>query len=593
MQEQFGNIGRYAVTAELGRGSMGVVHLAHDPVMSRDLAIKTIVLPYGLPEDQKGEFHARFLREAQAAGRLSHPGIVTVYDFNEAPGPEPPYIAMEYVEGPTLHQIMCDEGALNPDWGMSMAENLADALRVAHESGIVHRDLKPSNILVRESDGVAKIADFGVARVNASELTHAGTVYGSPAYMAPECLQGRPSDRRSDLFSLSVILYEALCGKRPFGGDGYHAICHAITHDPPIPIRQHAPDLSPGFDRFFERALSKDPRRRFQDGAAFREAVRALRVDQQAFGSGAATVSMPTPYDGEPTRPEPGAASRRAVLRRWALIAPAALALMLLSFAAGRGLRGTRPADARRGGLSAPAGEQIGPATVEPPGLTAATESALASGEAAVADGSRVVSPKPIPAGVPEPAAVERFARVEPAVVSPPKAPPSTSATPTTSSAAPTEPASPIAETPVPAGATPAPAEPGDVGTDAVELSAPVGTSAADSAYLELHVKSSIKAGTLTLLVDGEEVYQTELESPESRKVTRAYKKVLGRASQTLDARVRVPAGRHTMVARLFNRSKSHEFENQVEFEIEPGEARSLRVVAGRAIGRRLALKLD
>src|SRR6185295_14128525 len=259
MSEERDRIGRFEVTAELGRGSMGVVHRAHDPVMGRDVAIKTVLLPHGLPPTKKEEFHERFLREARAAGRLAHSSIVTVYDFNDGAAGGSPFIAMEYVDGPTLHDLIRDRASLGPSWALTVGEALADALQTAHDAGIVHRDLKPANILVRKADGVAKISDFGVARVNHSDLTGVGTTYGSPAYMAPECLRGARADARSDLFALAVILYEVLCGHRPFGGHDFASTCAAILSEPPSPIGRHEPNLAPAFDRFFARALAKAP----------------------------------------------------------------------------------------------------------------------------------------------------------------------------------------------------------------------------------------------------------------------------------------------------------------------------------------------
>jgi len=285
-------ISRYEVVGEIGRGSMGIVHRAHDPLMDRDVAIKTVLLPNGLSPAEQREFHERFLREARAAGQLSHPNIVTVYDFNDSPPDGPPFIAMEYVQGSTLHELIDREGALNAEWALEVIDALADALRSAHDAGIVHRDLKPANILIRESDGSAKIVDFGIARIRLSELTHPGTAYGSPSYMSPEHIKGERADARSDLFSLAVILYETLTGHRPFDGDSFTAICYAIVHHEPAPIGSFDSGLGPAFDRFFARALAKDPAARFQDGAAFRSALRALKQEQTSFKAGAATMVL-------------------------------------------------------------------------------------------------------------------------------------------------------------------------------------------------------------------------------------------------------------------------------------------------------------
>ncbi|MFB3111871.1 MAG: serine/threonine-protein kinase, partial [Gemmatimonadales bacterium] len=269
-------IGRYEIEAEIGRGAMGVVHLAHDPRLQRRLAVKTYTLPQGLSSEQKAEFRARFLVEAQAAARLSHPGIVTVYDADEDADRDVPYIAMEYVPGKSLKEIVEEtEEPFEIERVVAIVEVLAEALHVAHEAGIVHRDIKPANLLVRTSDGAIKIADFGVAKLSSSTLTQPGISIGSPAYMSPEQVRGRSIDGRSDLFSLAVILYELLCGDRPFNGDDPTALIYSVVYETPVPITKRMKGLPAGLDRFFDSALGKDPDDRFQDGKAFRQAFEA------------------------------------------------------------------------------------------------------------------------------------------------------------------------------------------------------------------------------------------------------------------------------------------------------------------------------
>jgi len=293
-------IGRYEVESEIGRGAMGVVYLAHDPRLKRRVAVKTHALPQGLTEEQKDEFRLRFLREAHAAAVLSHSGIVTVYDADEDNGL--PFIAMEYVEGLSLRQLLDDQTQLDPARAVEMAGAMAEALQAAHDAGIVHRDIKPANLLIRERDGVAKVADFGVARVTTSELTQSGTSLGTPAYMSPEQIEGRTVDGRSDLFSLAVILYEALCGERPFGGDNVTAVIYSVTRETPIPISKRVEGLPRGMDTFFDRALSKDPDGRFPDGASFKEAlVAAFRDDTPVKVE--STVSVATSIQSTPPAP--------------------------------------------------------------------------------------------------------------------------------------------------------------------------------------------------------------------------------------------------------------------------------------------------
>jgi predicted Ser/Thr protein kinase len=273
-------IDRYEIERELGRGAMGVVYLARDPRLHRQVALKTYTLPDGVTEAMAKEFQARFLREAQAAAGLSHPGLVTIYDAGEDEASHAPYIAMEYVPGESLKQRLDRGRRLEPEWVLAMGAVLADALHTAHRAGIVHRDIKPANILIREGDGAAKLADFGVARLKASELTQSGAFLGSPGYMSPEQVRGGALDGRSDLFSLAVVLYEALSGKRPFDGNDLVSLAHSIAYDTQVPLSRQFPGCSAALDAFFDRALQKDPAKRFADGAAFREAFVAAAAGQ-------------------------------------------------------------------------------------------------------------------------------------------------------------------------------------------------------------------------------------------------------------------------------------------------------------------------
>jgi eukaryotic-like serine/threonine-protein kinase len=218
-------VGRYEIDAELGRGAMGVVYRARDPRIDRTVAIKTVSL-LGLEPDAEQEYRERFVVEARAAGRLSHPRIVTIFDVAEDPHTLTPYIVMEYVSGRSLEEVLCPEnGTLPLDTALQVTQELAEALDYAHAQGIVHRDIKPSNIILAE-DGHPKIADFGIAKLNAVDLPQTGRTLGTPAYMSPEQLKGDPVDGRSDLFSLGVVLYQLLTRHRPFQGNSsqYHFV---------------------------------------------------------------------------------------------------------------------------------------------------------------------------------------------------------------------------------------------------------------------------------------------------------------------------------------------------------------------------------
>ena len=216
-------LGRYEILAELGRGAMGVVYKAIDPFIDRTVAIKTIQLD--LSRDELANFEERFYREAKSAGRLNHPNIVTIYDVGKTG--KIAYMAMEFLEGQLLKEILDVHTAMSVDRIADIAAQVADALAYAHENGIVHRDIKPANIMLVRSN-VVKITDFGIAQMPSGSRTLAGTVMGSPKYMAPEQVVGAAVDGRSDLFSLGVVLYEMLTGEPAFRWGHHHH--HHVPH---------------------------------------------------------------------------------------------------------------------------------------------------------------------------------------------------------------------------------------------------------------------------------------------------------------------------------------------------------------------------
>jgi tRNA A-37 threonylcarbamoyl transferase component Bud32 len=268
--------GRYEILGELGRGAMGVVYKARDPQINRVVALKTIALRGQDPEAEQ-EFRMRFLNEAQAAGRLHHPGIVAVFDLGEDGETGDPYIVLEYVEGEALNRILARERKLSLERALQLTEEIAAALDYAHEQGVTHRDIKPGNILIRQ-DGRPKIADFGIAKLNLAQLTIPGRLMGTPAYMAPEQLSGFAADGRSDLFSLGVILYAMVTGHSPFQGDSATTVCFKVANREPLPASALDLKLPHELDAVITRAMAKDPKRRYQRGSDFAEAVAELHA---------------------------------------------------------------------------------------------------------------------------------------------------------------------------------------------------------------------------------------------------------------------------------------------------------------------------
>lgn len=260
-------LGRYEIVAEIGRGAMGVVYRARDPKIDRTVAIKTISVPEAKGRDIE-QYRQRFFREAQAAGRLSHPGIVTIYDVGEDEAAHTPFIVMECIEGESLDRLVAaaTSGTLPRDIALDLAQHIAEALDYAHSQGIIHRDIKPSNIMVT-TGGQPKIADFGIAKVSLAETTLPGQVMGTPAYMSPEQLNGKAVDGRSDLFSLGVITYWLLTAVKPFDGDTLTEICVQVVTKEPLPPSRVAPLLNTDFDYVLSRALAKDPAMRYQRGS--------------------------------------------------------------------------------------------------------------------------------------------------------------------------------------------------------------------------------------------------------------------------------------------------------------------------------------
>ena len=269
----FTHFGRYRLLEELGRGAMGIVYLAEDESLQRQVAVKAMLLP--ADSDERAEHEGRFRQEAKAAGGLNHPNVITIHDLGREG--DWLYIAMELLRGTELRTLM-SAGLLPAPLALDIAAQVAEGLAAAHARGVVHRDIKPSNIMVLGGRH-AKIMDFGVARVQASEVrTRSGVLLGSPKYMSPEQVAGHAVDPRSDVFSLGSMLYEMVTGQPAFGGAELANLLYDILHTTPTPATRLNPELPPLLDLVLGRAMQKNPAARYQDAAEMARDLEACRT---------------------------------------------------------------------------------------------------------------------------------------------------------------------------------------------------------------------------------------------------------------------------------------------------------------------------
>ncbi len=318
-------IGKYRVIRQLGEGGMGAVYLAHDDGIDRDVAIKLL-----RANDERQR--RRFQTEAQSAGRLKHPNVVTVYEYGEFQGE--PYIAMEFVEGQTLANLIQSDGGLHAHAQLDLLIQACRGLSYAHRSGVVHRDIKPSNLMV-DHEGVLKIVDFGIARTTAQDLTATGQAVGTPAYMAPEQITGDTADARCDLFALGLVAFELLSGYSAFEGDSDYAIINKIVNGAPSQFRHPVKEIEALMVPVLQKALCKEPSGRYQTADEFAEALRCVRDGVAApqppsrpSADAAATVLIEPPKPARVGSRTIAAAAVIAVavtgVAAWRLIAPAA-----------------------------------------------------------------------------------------------------------------------------------------------------------------------------------------------------------------------------------------------------------------------------
>jgi serine/threonine-protein kinase len=289
-------LGRYKIISEIGQGAMGVVYKAVDPIIDRTVAIKTINL--NLSKTELEEYEARFQQEIKAAGRLNHPNIVTIYDVGKTD--QVAYMAMEFLEGQELKDMIAS-GQLPPaDVIVDIISQVADGLSFAHQQDIVHRDVKPSNIMVMKNS-LAKITDFGIARLpNSAVKTMTGLILGSPRYMSPEQVIGKTIDARSDIFSLGVVLYEALTGVAPFDGDNVNAIMYATVNTTPPPPSSHARAVPAMLDLIVAKAMAKLLEDRYQSVRELADDLREVRRQMDHSKPAAALKAVTAPPSNRP-----------------------------------------------------------------------------------------------------------------------------------------------------------------------------------------------------------------------------------------------------------------------------------------------------
>lgn len=318
MSQPLSQLGRYRVTEEIGRGAMGVVYTAEDPVLQRTVAVKTMLIPGDA--EARAEYEGRFFQEAKAAAALNHPNIITVYDAGREG--DTVYMAMELLEGTDVRALL-KNGPLPLDLALDIATQVADALAVAHAQGVIHRDIKPANIMVvRERH--AKIMDFGIARMRLSDVkTATGAVMGSPKYMSPEQVSGLRADHRSDIFSFGATFYEMLTGRTPFSGEDIAQLMYHISVTPVEPPSSLNPILPTAIDLIIAKALEKSPDARYQNAAALAADLRQFREQRQSPHEGPSSGrTLAVDVSLEATAAEPAPTTQGSTSARTVKIAP-------------------------------------------------------------------------------------------------------------------------------------------------------------------------------------------------------------------------------------------------------------------------------
>jgi len=592
-------IGRYEILDELGRGAMGVVYRARDTQIGRVVALKVILTANASPQDIE-RYKQRFRREAQAAGRLSHPGIVTIHDIAEDEAGQP-YLVMEYIEGRPLNLLLGPTAQVPLDRLLDIGIQVAEALDYAHKSGIVHRDIKPPNILVT-SEGRAKIADFGIARMEGTELTQEGTSVGTPSYMSPEQFRGGEIDGRSDIFSLGAVLYWMVTGEKPFAGETVTRISFQVAFEAPTPPSVARPGLPQGLDEVLSRCMAKAPAGRYASAAELAADLAAIRAGKPLPARLAPPADRTGPYPLPQRELERGAgasvgesdpnalthvAARRRGTRTQPLhssapkrFPPGLILLGGAMVAAGLvwgywklGLGAVKRIEpvnvaAPTAPAAAPAAapraaavtETTSPAAAAP--RTDAEAVSPANQNGAVNDGADAATP-PLPATgtAPESHALKK-SEAQPAPRKRVESTPSAKNSAAAPESAPGARNAPAAESPASAAATSPPGE------------NPEKPLAAD-ATLEIECNYPFKEATLEIFVDGKPLFTGALEA-KRRKMTLGITR-----GGKLEAKRDVPSGRHAIRVHVKSDEDKFEDEATVTETIAPHAVRTLKISFG------------
>lgn len=566
-------VGRYEIREELGRGMMGVVYKAHDPVLGRAVALKTIRAALAVSEKDRGAFEQRFLTEARSAARVSHPAIVVVYDVGRDSETAVLYIALEYLVGRTLEETTAQSGGMNWSDALRIVAVVARALHHAHAQGVIHRDVKPANIMLLPS-GEPKIMDFGIAKLEEGfNLTSTGEFFGTPFYMAPEQALGKAVDGRTDLFSLGSVAYTLLTGRRPFQADSIPTILARVAYkDPPPPSRLVA-GLPSDLDDVLARAMAKSPDDRYPSGNAMAEDLEDILAGRPPRHR----TGWIRPRRGEGTLVALGGAQGEELFeleivpqegtgaRRRSLAAPLSLLLLVLGLAAATVWRegfAEGVAYLRAQAPSPLALEAVLQTVLPSPQAEPAAEASPAAGapaaDAAATAGEVDGEDEPAPEGVVDATGVAETLSAEiPAALPGPLAPPPT---PGSVSAPGTE-APSAAQTPGPA--------------PVVTTPPPSLTKGRLSVNLEHHLKS----GSLLLWVDGKLVLNEKLDSRVTKKV------VFFRMRQgSLQEVLTLSPGRHEVRAEV--RSGKDVRTERISGTFKAGATKRLEIRLSRFLGK-------